>query len=304
MKLHHAIYAIVLSATIVFFSNCGSGSENKTGGDANSDSSKTEKNTVVKITKSESSGFLQSGKDSYKPENSYDGEPTTWWTPYPQRNGVGTYIKYFFEKETEIDGLQIWNGSHYPNYPKYGNIFLKNNRLKVCTIELSNGTKYCFKLADIDDFQTVSFPATKTSSVKISIDATYPGSQWNDACISEIKFLDNTENPSTIDAKPWDSMTVSDLSVEEFTGTFKNATSIGGSLVLTLLNNNKEAHFVMNPDWNKLPDFITNSPEGGFGPNPSYIGKKYKIKYTVVFGSVSEDITPGLNNIIKTIEPI
>jgi hypothetical protein len=60
----------------------------------------------------------------------------------------------------------------------------------------------------------------------------------------------------------------------------------------------------MNPDWNKLPDFITASPEGGFGPNPSYIGKIYKIKYTVVFGSVSEDITPGLNNIIKTIDQI
>lgn len=144
--------------------------------------------TEIKVSKVESSGFLTSGKDQYKPENLIDGDLKTWWTPNPKRDGIGSSMTFYFEDEVEISSLEILNGSHFPDYPKLGDIFKMNNRLKVATIEFSNNSRFQIQLKDEDLMQAVNFPSTKTKSIKLTVDEIYAGSKWKDLCISEIKF--------------------------------------------------------------------------------------------------------------------
>jgi hypothetical protein len=155
----------------------------------------------ISVSKVESSGFLTSGKDQYKPENLIDGDLKTWWTPNPKRDGVGSSMTFYFENEVEISSLEILNGSHFPDYPRLGDVFKMNNRLKVATIEFPNNTKYQFQLNDLDLMQAVNFPSTKTKSLKLTVNGIYAGSKWKDLCVSEIKFYKGIKSKDGIEAK-------------------------------------------------------------------------------------------------------
>lgn len=157
--------------------------------------------TEINVSKIESSGFLKSGKDQYKPENLIDGDLKTWWTPNPKRDGIGSSVTFYFENEVEISSMEILNGSHFPDYPKFGDIFKMNNRLKDATIEFSNNTKHQFQLNDIDLMQAVNFPLTKTKSIKLTVNGIYSGSKWKDLCVSEIKFYKGIKSKDGIEAK-------------------------------------------------------------------------------------------------------
>jgi hypothetical protein len=169
MKTKTIISAILL---LFAFTSCQN-NDKKTDGNTKDTTNVTE----IKVSKVESSGFLTSGKDQYKPENLIDGDLKTWWTPNPKRDGIGSSMTFYFENEVEISSLEILNGSHFPDYPKLGDIFKMNNRLKVATIEFSNNTKHQFQLNDLDLMQSVDFPSTKTKSIKLTVNDIYIGSK-------------------------------------------------------------------------------------------------------------------------------
>ncbi len=208
MKTKTIISAILLLFVITSCQN----NDKKVDGNAKDTTNVAE----IKVSKVESSGFLKSGKDQYKPENLIDGDLKTWWTPNPKRDGVGSSMTFYFENEVEISSLEILNGSHFPDYPKFGDIFKMNNRLKVATIEFPNGKKLCFRLNDVDLMQAVNFPAIKTKSLKLTVEGIFQGEKWSDLCVSEVKFFNGPKSNNGVESKPYSEKTAIELSYDEF----------------------------------------------------------------------------------------
>jgi hypothetical protein len=142
-----------------------------------------------------SSGYLTGGNEDYKDEYMIDHDPYTWWSPNPNRNGQGAWIELVFGTEIPMEGFEIWGGSHNPEYPKYGDIYKLNNRVKKGICEFSDGSQISFELKDVDAWQWVKFDKTvKTKSIKLRINEVYKGDKWDDLCIAEFLALTSDES--------------------------------------------------------------------------------------------------------------
>lgn len=137
-----------------------------------------------------SSGYLKGANEEYRNEYMTDHDPFTWWTPYPERDGKEAWIELSFDSEVNIEGFEIWGGSHNPDYPEYGDIYKLNNRVKKGVCEFSDGSKLKFELVDVDNWQIIRFDeAIITSSIRLTIEEVYEGEKWNDLCIAEFLAL-------------------------------------------------------------------------------------------------------------------
>ncbi len=142
-----------------------------------------------------SSGYLKGGKEEYKDEYMIDHDPYTWYSPNPNRNGQGAWIELTFTNEIPMEGFEIWGGSHNEDYPKYGNIYKLNNRVKKGICEFSDGTSIQFELKDVDAWQWVKFDKTiNTKSIRLRISEVYKGEKWDDLCIAEFLALTSDES--------------------------------------------------------------------------------------------------------------
>ena len=150
---------------------------------------------VVMPDEINSSGYLKGGNEEYKDEYMIDHDPYTWYSPNPNRNGKGAWIELVFNKEIPLEGFEIWGGSHNEDYPKYGNIYKLNNRVKKGICEFSNGTNIQFELKDVDAWQWVKFDKTVyTKSIRLRINEVYKGEKWDDLCIAEFLALTSDES--------------------------------------------------------------------------------------------------------------
>lgn len=142
-----------------------------------------------------SSGFLKGSNEDYRPEYMTDHDPQSWWTPNPHRDGKEAWIEIQFNQEQSIKGFEIWAGSHNKNYPKFGDIYPLNNRVKTGWLEFSDGSTFSFKLKDVDNWQYVLFEQPiKSSKIRLRVNSVYKGEKWNDLCIAEFLALTDDEN--------------------------------------------------------------------------------------------------------------
>ncbi len=150
---------------------------------------------VVMPSKVTSSGYLTGKNEDYRDDFMIDHDPFTWWTPNPNRDGQGAWIELQFDQEIPMEGFEIWGGSHNPEYPKYGDIYKLNNRVKKGVCEFSDGTSLNFELKDVDNWQWVKFDTTiKTKSIRLKINEVYKGEKWEDLCIAEFLALTSDKN--------------------------------------------------------------------------------------------------------------
>ncbi len=121
----------------------------------------------------------------YYPNNIIDGNMKTAWVENVSGYGEGEYIEIFFMGSVDISQLQLING-----YSKSQELYYKNNRAKKIRITFSNGEYIESTLEDgILDFQNIYFDRTfNTYSIKITILEAYPGSHYDDTCISEVRW--------------------------------------------------------------------------------------------------------------------
>tara|TARA_A100001015_G_scaffold87755_1_gene97664 strand:- start:1020 stop:3290 length:2271 start_codon:yes stop_codon:yes gene_type:complete len=103
-----------------------------------------------------------------------------WSSDGKKSNGIGEQINIELETEKQINGLMIWNGYH-----RSESHFLANNRIKQLTI---NDQKV--KLDDSQKMQKIIFEKPiKSTQLRITIDAIYPGEKYQDTLISELRLI-------------------------------------------------------------------------------------------------------------------
>ena len=75
-----------------------------------------------------------------------------------------------------------------PGYTKDDNVWTSNNRLKEISLEFSDSTKKSVTFDGNRKSYRVDLGKDKVSWMKLHIVSTYPGSKWQDTCISEVSF--------------------------------------------------------------------------------------------------------------------
>lgn len=139
-----------------------------------------------------SSSFLKDGQIKYDAEKVSDNDQQTWWSPESSQNYQQEWITLSFEGEKNVKQIRILNGSHYPNYPQFGDIFKKNYRIKQAKLEFSDDTNQLINLEDKDQIQTIELKkSVRTNFVKLMVISVYPSEKWKDICISHFECLGN-----------------------------------------------------------------------------------------------------------------
>lgn len=124
----------------------------------------------------------------YKPSNVNDGDLKTWWSP--KRDDYTTnWLQISFGQRETIRAIEIHGGSHYPDFPKYGDIFKKNYRVKTAVLEFSDGSIESIQLKDVDAVQEFKFAPRSTRYVTLKIKTWYPSEKWKDLCVSHFKVF-------------------------------------------------------------------------------------------------------------------
>ena len=112
-----------------------------------------------------------------------DGDTSTPWEEGVEGNGIGEQITYEPESGTKLQVIRI-----YPGNGRSDKAFQENNRPKTITLEI-DGKKQTLNFDDAGHFYTFSSKKPVTAKqVKLIIDSVYPGSKWQDTCISEVEF--------------------------------------------------------------------------------------------------------------------
>jgi hypothetical protein len=153
--------------------------------------SKTTAEEPLNIISVTASSFMNpSGNLSYYPSNATDHNLQSWWTPSPPHSdGYNSWLRIDFGQNRKVTAIEIHNGSHYPNYQKYGDLYFKNNRLLKANLEFSNGTTVTINLREVDEIQRLSISMQNTTYIKLIPLEWARGTQWNDLCISEFTAI-------------------------------------------------------------------------------------------------------------------
>lgn len=136
-----------------------------------------------------SSQLASSGDLSYGPDKTQDVDYGTCWAEGAPGDGIGEFFEFHINTDeadhsASLRGLRIKNG-----YAKSAELWKKNNRIKEMDLSLNGQVKARIKLLDTMQNQGVNLEAFQVNPgdvIRLTIVSVYPGSAYQDTCISEI----------------------------------------------------------------------------------------------------------------------
>jgi hypothetical protein len=142
----------------------------------------------INVSKISSSSTMNAANNlNYNPDNVLDNNLKTWWSP--KSNDKKAWIKLEFNKPNLVRSIEIHNGSHYPDYPNYGDLYFQNNRIIKIEIEYSDGSLIYAELTEIDKIQKIDVEPKETNYIIIRVVDYKTGNKWDDICISHLKII-------------------------------------------------------------------------------------------------------------------
>lgn len=129
------------------------------------------------------SSVLTGDVDSHQPNCLVDGDTTTAWCEGVSGTGEGEWLEFDSDMKQNVRSIRIMAG-----FNKSEDLYWRNSRPKDITITFDDGSTTSSTLSDEPfAWHTITLSETvQTTSVRITIDSTYPGSRYSDTCISEI----------------------------------------------------------------------------------------------------------------------
>ena len=144
----------------------------------------------VGMTASASSVFEEGTASSgYYAHNVLDGDPRTCWSEAVDGTGIGEWLRVDFSRPRTLSQVRIING--YDKRSGRLDRWAQNARVKRATVQFSDGTTQTWALSDTREWQALELSRpVRTNYVRLTIQDAYRGSEWQDASISEIAFVD------------------------------------------------------------------------------------------------------------------
>lgn len=118
-------------------------------------------------------------------ESVLDGNNSTAWVEAADGQGIGESLMFEFDDTYRVSGIKVKNGFWVDE-----KTYAKNSRLKEITIGFSDGSSETLTVGDLYNFEDdLKFTQPMdTKSVSITIYSVYPGSKYQDTCITEVSF--------------------------------------------------------------------------------------------------------------------
>ena len=144
--------------------------------------------TDFKVTASSS---LAGGR--YKPENVnksnpslLDVEPDSCWAEGVAGNGEGEWLQLDANVPVVLDTLEITNGLAVSEA-----LFRANNRIKKLDLTINGAEPISVQLPDQIDPFAIKLPPSQDAvrTIRLTIREVYPGTKYQDTCISRIRLL-------------------------------------------------------------------------------------------------------------------
>jgi hypothetical protein len=126
--------------------------------------------------------------NSYGVTNLLDGDVTTAWNEGQDGNGIGEWVQFNFSQDVVILRIEIANG-----YQKDDQRYQGNPRVQSLKVEYSNGTSQLVDLLDNKQLQIITPTREPITSVRLVIVSVYPGAEWDDTALSEVRFYKAAE---------------------------------------------------------------------------------------------------------------
>ncbi|HIB64602.1 MAG TPA: hypothetical protein EYO33_05720 [Phycisphaerales bacterium] len=136
-----------------------------------------------------SSALPDSGGNRYGAAQLEDTDFQTCWAEAARGDGIGEYMEFVISKDkgpknVPFSGFSIKNG-----YTKSQDIWSKNNRVKEMTLSINGKSQSTISLLDTSKSQWVALKGVRVNPgdvVRLTIKSVYPGSKYQDTCVSEI----------------------------------------------------------------------------------------------------------------------
>ena len=143
------------------------------------------RNATVRSVRA-SSEFPQDSEGAYFAHQAADNVRDTFWCEGNKgSDGVGEWVEFTFDAPTQLSSLQICNGMCTTP-----DILKKGNAVSRATLTFSDGSSQSIAVKALMPLpQRVAITPVKTSSVKLTIDEIRKGTEFNDACLSEVTFV-------------------------------------------------------------------------------------------------------------------
>ena len=123
---------------------------------------------------------------NYAPENAADGDFATCWAY--TGSDLCPALTFAAEAPETLRGMAITAG-----YAKNEDIFNKNCRIKAIEVTFADGMEKTFNLDEVEVFdgmRVLPFEGiVETDSVSVKVTEVYPGSKYDDVCVSEVVFF-------------------------------------------------------------------------------------------------------------------
>lgn len=140
--------------------------------------------TIRQVTAS--SEFPADAESGYFAVQAADGVRDTFWCEGNKgTDGTGEWLQFTFDAPTRITAALICNGMC-----STADVLKKGNAPSRATLTFSDGSTQVVDLKALMPLpQKVAFTPVTTSSVKLRIDGVRKGTEFDDACLSEVSFL-------------------------------------------------------------------------------------------------------------------
>jgi hypothetical protein len=139
---------------------------------------------VIPKSQSASSVLAADGSNTYVADNLVDNSLATAWSEGVGNPGLGEWVRFEFGKSVRIDRIEIANG-----YQKDSQRFRGNPRVRTIQIDYSDGSQQLVNLYDITGYQYITATGPATTYMMLTIVSVYPGDEWEDTSLSEIRFF-------------------------------------------------------------------------------------------------------------------
>ncbi|MFI5296938.1 MAG: NADase-type glycan-binding domain-containing protein [Polyangiales bacterium] len=159
--------------------------------------------TLVQLrpSRSTASSYLHDATQSHPASDAFDGKLYTAWNESAAGPGKGEWIEASFSHPQHVRKIHLYTGFEH-NDKQFGDLWNMNAHLKTVRVVFDGGTSVTRDIGATEHEITIEGLDVVATTVRFVADDVWPGTKWEDLCISEIDILgdgDASDRPAIVD---------------------------------------------------------------------------------------------------------